>query len=430
MNNSSNSSQDDLIVNANKPPKILLVVESESDIRSISLSLQKFNSKADIEKLKPFDNLKESYQPGSYDIVLCDFKLSKYEGVDILFFVKECDPDVPFIFLSEDGCEDEVMDIMILNGASDYICKMNPKRLVSVVRKEVNRYRHLQRTKEELSSSEQKYRSLIDSIDGIVREVDLRTGKIASIHSKGKKVLGFAKQNWFETGFWEKAIHSDDRKSTIKLIKKAIQEGGNHTIEYRMKNAEGHIVWIRDLISVKMRREKPFRLDSLMVDITPVKVMEQERDEAIHNERNRMREQKCLWNITRLNDSELSISQLFQRVLMYIPIGFQFPYALGARIRFGDEEFLNDSYQDSEISMTVSADGLRDSLFSITVTYPDEAQFRTEPAPFLSDEKHLLSTILDILSIKIEKKLTKDDLKKHERLLINTYELAQLGRAI
>lgn len=430
MNDSSSDRVDGMIVNVNRPPKILLIVESEPDIEAISSTLQNFSSAIKIEKLKPFDNLKASYEPGKYDAVLCDFKLSRYDGIDILFFVKDCDPDVPFIFLSDEGCEDEVMDMMILNGASDYICKTNTKRLLAVVRKEVHRYRHLLRTKEKLSNSELKYRSLVESIRGIVREVDLETGKLVQVSSRGDDVLGYPDDTWFEPRFWENTILAEDRNFALKGFKKAIREGGSHVIEYRMVNAAGHPVWIRDLVSIKHHGKKPIRLDSLMIDITPEKIIEKERDQAIDNEKYRMREQKCLWNITRLDDSNLTIPQLFQRALMYIPIGFRYPHILGASIRFGDEEFLNDNYQDSKISYTATMEGLRDSAFSISVVYPDEARFQQESSAFLSDEKHLLNTILDVLSIKIEKKLTKDDLKKHERLLINTYELAQLGRAI
>lgn len=189
-------------------------------------------------------------------------------------------------------------------------------------------------------------------------------------------------------------------------------------------------MWIRDLLTIREENGEPVSLDGLMIDITKEKEIEYQRDFAMESEKRRMKEQKCLWNITNLNEQDFTIPQLLQRTLMHIPIGFQFPKLIGARIQYGNEEFSTSNYEETDLSISSQNLKLKNAGLEIQVVYLNSEPFHNGTTPFLRDEKHLLDTIIDILAVKIEKKQSVDDLKKHEQLLINTYELAQLGRTI
>lgn len=167
-----------------------------------------------------------------------------------------------------------------------------------------------------------------------------------------------------------------------------------------------------------------------MIDITKEKEIEYQRDLALESEKRRMKEQKCLWNITNLDEQDFTVHQLLQRAIMHIPIGFLYPESIGVRIQFGNEEFVSSNYDETELSISSQNLKLRDVGLAIQVVYLDDEPFQDGETPFLKDEQHLLDTIIDILAVKIAKKRSTDDLKKHEQLLINTYELAQLGQTI
>lgn len=70
-----------------------------------------------------------------------------------------------------------MIDTPVLNGASDYVSTDNLKQLEFVVRREVNRYRHVCNTKLQFQASEYRFRSIVQSFNGIVREIDLETLK-------------------------------------------------------------------------------------------------------------------------------------------------------------------------------------------------------------------------------------------------------------
>lgn len=243
-------------------------------------------------------------------------------------------------------------------------------------------------------------------------------------------ILGYPASDWQKSQyFWVERIHPQDRKMAIAHLKKAVKEGGNHTLEYRMINAKGNIFWVRDLLSVREDGGKPICLDGLMIDISAEKGFEVQRDLALENERRRTKEQKCLWNITNLGEQDFSIPQLLHRSLMHIPVGFRYPGITGVSIRYDGEEYQSASYDESKIKLNSGNNKLRNGPLSIEVVYPEDSKI-IEGEAFLKEERHLLDSIMDILSIKIVKKLSIEDLKKHEQLLINTYELAQLGQSL
>src|ERR1700754_1002272 len=73
----------------------------------------------------------EDFQP---DIVLSDLSMPGFSGQRALELLRERDQDLPFIFISATLGEEAAIEAL-RNGATDYILKQNPARLVSAVRR-------------------------------------------------------------------------------------------------------------------------------------------------------------------------------------------------------------------------------------------------------------------------------------------------------
>lgn len=413
-----------------KQNRLLLIEDSKEDRDRIIDELSDLFSNGNIDVVDTYTNLKYHYELDIYDIIICDFELSEYKGVDVLFYVRERETELPFIFVSDMEWEAATVDTLILNGATDYVMKKNLGQLRFVVRRELNRNRHYHNTQQKLRASKFRFRSIVQSINGILREMDLNTYENLYVSPQSMNILGYPSSDWMGNRyFWIEQIHPKDRKIAIQAVKKAIHDRVHQTVEYRMYNSDGDIVWIRDMLSVREENGQPVCLDGLMIDISAEKEIEIQRDMALENEKLRMKEQKCLWNVTNLDEQEFTIPQLLQRTVMHIPVGFRFPGITAVCIRYDNEEYQSGNYEASELKIASENSKIRNGPLSIEVAYLNSIKFNGDK-PFLREERHLLDTILDILYIKISKKLTADDLKKHEQLLINTYELAQLGRSI
>jgi signal transduction histidine kinase len=83
---------------------------------------------------------------GGHDIILSDFSMANFNGLEALQLAREKCPAVPFVFLSGTIGEDRAVEAM-RNGASDYVIKDRPKRLVSAMKSALANAQHLRERK-------------------------------------------------------------------------------------------------------------------------------------------------------------------------------------------------------------------------------------------------------------------------------------------
>ncbi len=81
------------------------------------------------------------------DVILSDYNMPTYNGVDALKHARVHAPDIPFIFLSGTIGEERALEALRL-GAADYVIKDRPKRLVPAVRRALNDVRLAQERRE------------------------------------------------------------------------------------------------------------------------------------------------------------------------------------------------------------------------------------------------------------------------------------------
>src|SRR5678816_1938284 len=136
----------------------------------------------------------------------------------------------------------------------------------------------LTRTHGEAVAAQQRFRDLVNAVEGIVWEADAHTLQFTFVSEQAERVLGYPVQQWLiEPSFWKDHIHQDDRAATVQgYIAMSRQQRRKHDFEYRMIAASGEPVWLRDLVSVLKDGTHVIALRGVMVDITDRKRAEQE----------------------------------------------------------------------------------------------------------------------------------------------------------
>ncbi len=103
-----------------------------------------------------------AFAPGRYDLVLADYSLPDYTGLEALFFVRQTDALVPFVLVSGAMGEERAIEALRA-GATDYILKHGMARLAPAVRRALgerrDRERHLA-TSRALELSQVRLRAL------------------------------------------------------------------------------------------------------------------------------------------------------------------------------------------------------------------------------------------------------------------------------
>ncbi len=133
-------------------------------------------------------------------------------------------------------------------------------------------------------NNEQRFRDLVNSIDGIVWEMSYPSFHFLFVSQKAESVIGYPLQDWYEDpAFWEKITHADDLAQAKAYCQLMAEKKEDHDFEYRMIAADGRTVWIRDLVTVVVENDRPVRLLGVMIDVTEQKEL---LDELRHSEEN------------------------------------------------------------------------------------------------------------------------------------------------
>ena len=120
-------------------PKIL-IIEDESAIRRVlTRILSEENDSYEVEEAEDGVSGYEKIKNNDYDLVLCDIKMPKMDGVELLEEVKKIKPEIPMVMISGHGDMETAIQAMRL-GAFDYISKPpDLNRLLNTVRNALDR---------------------------------------------------------------------------------------------------------------------------------------------------------------------------------------------------------------------------------------------------------------------------------------------------
>jgi two-component system nitrogen regulation response regulator NtrX len=153
-------------------PKIL-IIEDEAAIRRVLVKiLSEENDTYEVEEAE--DGLVgiEKIKKDDYDLVLCDIKMPKMDGVEVLEAAKKIKPEIPMVMISGHGDLDTAVNTMRL-GAFDYISKPpDLNRLLNTVRIALDR-KELVVENKMLKKKVSKNFEMIGNSDGIERIKDM-----------------------------------------------------------------------------------------------------------------------------------------------------------------------------------------------------------------------------------------------------------------
>jgi PAS domain S-box-containing protein len=122
---------------------------------------------------------------------------------------------------------------------------------------------------DEAVAAQQRFRDLVNSVEGIVWEADVPSFQFLFISKQAERVLGYPVERWLsEPTFWTDHVHPEDREWTVQFYQTATAEKRDHQFEYRMIAADGSVVWLRDLVTVVVEGDRVTRVRGVMLDLT------------------------------------------------------------------------------------------------------------------------------------------------------------------
>ena len=120
-------------------PRILIIEDEAAIRRVLTKILSEENDSYIVEDVEDGMQGLEKIKNEDYDLVLCDIKMPKMDGVEVLEAVKKIKPEIPMVMISGHGDIETAVNTMRL-GAFDYISKPpDLNRLLNTVRNALDR---------------------------------------------------------------------------------------------------------------------------------------------------------------------------------------------------------------------------------------------------------------------------------------------------
>lgn len=118
----------------------ILIIEDEAAIRRVLVKI--LSEESETYKVDEAEDGVQGLDKATnedYDLILCDIKMPKMDGVEVLEAIKKIKPEVPMVMISGHGDLDTAVNTMRL-GAFDYISKPpDLNRLLNTVRNALDR---------------------------------------------------------------------------------------------------------------------------------------------------------------------------------------------------------------------------------------------------------------------------------------------------
>jgi PAS domain S-box-containing protein len=176
-----------------QPLHLLLVEDNALDAELTIAQLERADYKVDAQIVYTERDFVAALESAEFDIILADFVLPVFSGVEALTIANQRAPNTAFIFVSGVLGEEHAVD-MLKRGATDYVLKQRLQRLPAVVRRALTEKAERQQriaVERALRETETHFRLLVDALkDYAVITLD-QAGRIRTWNSAAERILGF-----------------------------------------------------------------------------------------------------------------------------------------------------------------------------------------------------------------------------------------------
>jgi PAS domain S-box-containing protein len=178
--------------------KVLIVEDVATDAEIVARQLNRAgiicNTRL-VDTAAAFVRQLEQFKP---QVILSDFSMPHFEGMEALAIARQSYSDIPFIFVSGSIGEEHAIRAL-KNGATDYVLKSNLIRLPAAVEKaiqEAQGRQARQALEQELRESEKRYRALFDSNPHPMWVYDIETLCFLAVNDTAVARYGFSREEF------------------------------------------------------------------------------------------------------------------------------------------------------------------------------------------------------------------------------------------
>ncbi|MGN8224168.1 sensor histidine kinase [Gracilimonas sp. BCB1] len=260
--------------------RVLLVEDNAAHAELIVQKISTLKEDIVVTKTDNRDELIAIVKNGDTDLVLCDYYLPGYSGLEALSLVREINPDLPFILVT--GYLPEKLAVQAMrDGASDYIMKDKPDRLLPAVVRELRNYSRLKESKRILAKNQKTINRAYQLAEIGHWEYDVKKDKrywsetVKSIH---RVDTGFD-PNTEDT--FPLIRDKEARDRMLDALEDSIKNGTSFETQLVVQTPTGEDRWVRVMWESEMEKGECIRILGSVQDIHEEKLRQEKLEEAL-----------------------------------------------------------------------------------------------------------------------------------------------------
>jgi two-component system cell cycle sensor histidine kinase/response regulator CckA len=273
------------------PLQVLLIEDTDADAQLIVRAMKQVDGGAEVDVVSTRKQFAERLARRTYDLVLADYRLPSWTGMDALLELRRLGFDSPLILVTGE-LGDELAAECVKAGAADYILKENLTRLPIAAMRAVRERRGrdessraqqlMKNAQQHARDHEERFLQLAENIDELFFVMNAQHTETLYINPAYEKVFGRSCQSLYDDpkSFVE-AVPPDDRERLLHYMSR-IQRGENPgKIEYRVLRTDGETRWLlAHAVPIRNEQGEVYRIAGVALDITDSRKVESELKES------------------------------------------------------------------------------------------------------------------------------------------------------
>jgi PAS domain S-box-containing protein len=230
--------------------RVLIVEDSEDDTLLVLHELKRGGFDCIWKRVDSTAAMSEALDNAQWDLVISDYSMPQFNGLDALRVLQSKGRDIPFILTSGVIGEDLAVEAMKA-GAHDYVLKGKLARLTPAVRRELHEahVRQARRQSEtHLRDSMNFLEQILNTSPNLIFICDLTEGRNIYVNREVTRILGYTPRMVQEMGdkLLTAIVHPEDIRRVLEHLADIshARDGEIHEIECRIKRADGQWRWL------------------------------------------------------------------------------------------------------------------------------------------------------------------------------------------
>jgi len=229
-----------------KPLRILIAEDNPADLELTIGALKKSGLDLEIDSVSTREAFVERLRRQSVDMVLSDFRMPGWSGMDAFSEIVKSGQDVPMILVTGTLGDLKAVECIQI-GIADYVLKQQLARLpMAILRaQEGKRHRDAQKeAAEALREGEARFRTLVENAPDAILVLDLDTGTFSDCNENALRLFRVARSELLRCGPGELSppFQPDGRQSAeaAREWMDRATPGATAHFEWIHRNSEGH----------------------------------------------------------------------------------------------------------------------------------------------------------------------------------------------